>query len=66
MDFIKQKGLEPKGGKILERLDNLNNNLAPKISTYQNIFWTKAIVLGVSAWLWSMLYSVYSTADSKK
>jgi len=66
MDFIKQKGLEPKGGKILERLDNLNNNLAPKISTYQNIFWTiAAIVLGVSAWLWSMLYSVYSTADSK-
>lgn len=66
MDFIKQKGLEPKGGKILERLDNLNNNLAPKISTYQTIFWAiAAIVLGVSAWLWSMLYSVYSTADSK-
>lgn len=66
IDFINQKGLEPKGGKILERLDNLNNNLAPKISKYQNIFWAiAAIVLGISAWLWSMLYSVYSTADSK-
>lgn len=66
IDFINQKGLEPKGGKILERLDTLNNDLAPKISTYQNIFWALvAIVLSISAGLWSMLYSVYSTADSK-
>lgn len=66
IDFINQKGLEPKGGKILERLDNLNNNLAPKIARYQTFFWTiAAIIFGITLGLWSLLYSVYSTADSK-
>lgn len=66
IDFINQKGLEPKGGKILERLDNLNENLAPKIARYQAFFWTiAAIIFGISFGLWSLLYSVYTTAESK-